>query len=149
MKNKIFGFLAIIMLVTWAILYFLPPKKANAPAEISPSPTTPSIGDEIKVYSPKPSDVVTSPLKLTGKARGSWFFEASMPATLRDADKNIIAGATLSAKGEWTTSEFVEFEGEMTFEARVADTGFLVFENDNPSGLAENRKSYMIPVRFR
>ncbi len=107
------------------------------------------LAEEIQVESPKPDDVIKSPQKIFGKAKGSWFFEANMPVTLLDANKKVLTKIPLQAKGDWMTSDFVDFEGTLTFTKSETDTGTVIFENDNPSGLPENAKSFSVPVRFK
>ena len=102
----------------------------------------------IKLISPKPGDTVSSPLLIKGEARGTWYFEASFPVKLLDADGNIIAVHYAQAQGEWMTEEFVPFTSELIFETPQTETGTLVLQKDNPSGLAENDASIEIPVKF-
>jgi hypothetical protein len=97
---------------------------------------------------------VSSPLKITGKARGTWFFEASFPVTLTNWDGLIIAEGVAQAKDEWMTTEFVPFEATLTFTtpagpgANQPNRGFLILKKDNPSGLPEHDDSREIPVFF-
>ena len=35
--------------------------------------------DRIRVNNPRPNQTISSPLTVTGEARGSWYFEASFP----------------------------------------------------------------------
>src|SRR4051812_32842409 len=60
----------------------------TTPAEpVTPAPApVPSNADLIQVNAPKPNDLVKSPLTVTGKARGTWYFEASFPVRLEDAN---------------------------------------------------------------
>jgi hypothetical protein len=102
----------------------------------------------IKISSPKPGDTISSPLLIKGEARGTWYFEASFPVKLLDADGNIIAVHYAQAQGEWMTEEFVPFTSELIFEAPQTETGTLVLQKDNPSGLEENDASIEIPVKF-
>ena len=46
--------------------------------------------ENIKVSAPLQNDVVNSPLKVSGEAKGSWFFEGSFPISLKDSDGNIL-----------------------------------------------------------
>ena len=108
-----------------------------------------AFADEIQVELPKADDVISSPLAVKGKVRGFWFFEASMPVSVLDADKKVLAKVPVQAKGEWMTEDFVEFEGQIPFTKSTTPTGFVLFENDNPSGLPENAKSFEVPIRFR
>jgi len=105
---------------------------------------------DIEVTFPKENTVVTSPLKVTGKAKGTWFFEGSFPVRLKDMPQNkVLAVGIATAKTDWMTTDFVEFETTLTFENPPTDTGWLVFEKDNPSGLPENDDSFYLPIKFK
>ena len=104
----------------------------------------------IRVTTPQPNQVVQSPLIIKGEARGYWFFEASFPVKLVDANgKNIpLDPPYIMAKGEWMTEDFVSFEAILRFEKPETKTGTLIFQKDNPSGLPEYDDSLTVPVRF-
>ena len=102
----------------------------------------------VQVTSPAPNALVSSPLVVTGQARGTWYFEASFPVRLLDADGTILAVAPAQAQGEWMTEEFVPFAVTLVFAMPATSTGTLVLEKDNPSGLPENAASVEIPVQF-
>lgn len=104
--------------------------------------------DNIIVNSPRPGDTISSPLEITGQATGRWYFEASFPVTLKDANGKIIAQTPAQAEGEWMTEEFVPFKGTLAFTAPSTETGELIFEKDNPSGLPEFDEKVTMPVRF-
>ncbi|MBI4049625.1 MAG: hypothetical protein HY395_02295 [Candidatus Doudnabacteria bacterium] len=104
---------------------------------------------EVVVETPTRGALAASPLNIKGKARGTWFFEANLPVTLKDQNGKILAQKGFQAKGEWMTEDYVEFEDSLTFSAPTTEFGVLVIENDNPSGLPENEKSFAVPVRFR
>lgn len=104
-----------------------------------------SKADLIRVTSPLPQSTIDSPLKITGQARGNWFFEASAPVSLVNWDGLIIAQGIITAQGEWMTTDFVPFTGELTFTSpyKAGDQDFMkrgaiIFQKDNPSGLPEN-----------
>ncbi|TSC79968.1 MAG: hypothetical protein G01um101425_445 [Candidatus Peregrinibacteria bacterium Gr01-1014_25] len=99
----------------------------------------------IRVHAPTANAPVSSPLTVTGEARGTWYFEASFPVKLLDAEGQIIASAPAQAQGEWMTEEFVPFSATLTFGARDQDAT-LVLEKDNPSGLPEHAAQVTIPV---
>lgn len=103
---------------------------------------------DVTVTSPQPDAVVTSPLTVTGQARGTWFFEASFPVKLLDADGNVLAQAPAQAQGDWMTTNFVPFTVTLPFTPPAAKTGTLVLQKDNPSGLPEHEGSVEIPVKF-
>ena len=105
--------------------------------------------DSIVIENPQLNQVISSPLEVSGKARGTWFFEAEFPVKLYDNDGKEIAVGIAKAQGEWMTEEFVPFIATLTFETPLADKGELVFEKSNPSDLPENADSLRIPVKFR
>ncbi len=117
-------------------------KKAQGPAPVSQE-------DRIRVTSPVMGELVTSPLTVTGEARGTWYFEASFPVMILDADRNEVAVMPAQAQGEWMTENFVPFTATLDFTAPATDTGFVVFKKDNPSGLPEHDAAVEVPVRFR
>lgn len=114
-----------------------------------PEPTpTPVSQPEIMIESLlRDNEFVTSPFKIVGKARGSWFFEGSFPIVLLNEKKEIIVQTTAQAKGNWMTADFVPFEATLKFdETHLTNAGTIVFKNDNPSGLSENEKTFSVPV---
>jgi hypothetical protein len=105
--------------------------------------------DLIVVESPRAGEEISSPLLISGKARGYWFFEASFPIELVDENNNLISQAIAQAKGEWMTKEFVPFEATLNFSHPKTDKGFLVFKKDNPSGMKEFDDELRVPVIFK
>ncbi len=103
----------------------------------------------IRIAEPRPNGRISSPLVVKGVARGNWFFEASFPVRLLDAEGRELAVAVAQAKDEWMTTEFVPFEATIIFEKPSVTSGTLVLEKDNPSGLPEHDDELTIPVRFR
>ncbi len=103
--------------------------------------------DQIVVYTPVDNQVVTSPIKITGKARGTWYFEASFPVQLMDLSGNIIAAMPAQAQGDWMTTDFIDFKAELSYN-NASSTGraVLVIRNDNPSGEPSRDKYIYIPV---
>jgi hypothetical protein len=162
MKNLLIGVLigAIIILGAWLLFY----SKAQAPAEevlngnnivstTSPNTTTPVIPSQsgagmIRIDMPAPNQFVASPLRVAGEAKGGWYFEASAPVKILDANGKTLGEGFVTAQGEWMTENFVPFEGTLRFTPPTTSTGTLVFSNDNPSGLPENQKTFSIPVKF-
>lgn len=56
--------------------------------------------DRIRIAVPVADSVATSPLAVSGEARGTWYFEASFPLAILDADKNEVAQGYAQADGE-------------------------------------------------
>ncbi len=102
----------------------------------------------LRITNPMPNQLIKSPLTIEGEARGSWYFEASFPVRLLDAAGNQLAIIPAQAQGDWMTESFVPFKTVMTFATPTSETGTLVFEKDNPSGLPEYAGEYRLPVRF-
>lgn len=122
------------------------------PVVVSPTPTLQPEDPMIVVDEPKPGAVIASPLKVTGKARGNWYFEASFPVVLTDWDGKIIAQVPAQAQSDWMTTDWVEFEATLTFTnpgAVVSSRGALTLQKDNPSGLPEYDDSREITVFFK
>lgn len=110
--------------------------------------------DLIRLVSPLPNAAITSPVTITGEARGTWYFEASFPVILTDWDGKIVAEGFATAQGEWMTREFVPFTATLTFNTadtagRYSDRGRLILKKDNPSGLPEHDDALEIPVRLK
>jgi len=103
----------------------------------------------IRVNAPSPGALITSPLTVAGEARGSWYFEASFPVRLVDAEGRELAVVPAQARGEWMTPNFVPFEVQLSFVPPSSPGGLLILQKDNPSGLPEHADSLVIPVRFR
>lgn len=103
----------------------------------------------IRVSNPKPNQEITSPLVITGEARGTWYFEASFPIVLVDWDGLIIAEGHAEAQSNWMTQDFVPFQATLTFKAPTyKNYGALILRKDNPSGLPEHDNALEIPVLF-
>jgi len=150
-------------------------KESITPEPVEPEPVVVEVpadiqahidskSDLIRVELPGPMTTITSPLTVSGQARGQWFFEATFPVTLTNWDGLIIAEGYAEAvldpndpDSTWMTTEFVEFEGTLEFEnpsfADVEDDhfskrGYLIFRRSNPSDLPENDNALEIPVYF-
>ncbi|MFA5355383.1 MAG: GerMN domain-containing protein [Candidatus Paceibacterota bacterium] len=102
----------------------------------------------IVVDSPEPNTAVVSPIEITGKARGNWYFEASFPIKIEDSNGNILGNAIASAQDDWMTTEFVPFKATLYFEDSPTSAGKIVFMKDNPSGLPEYDNKLELPVVF-
>lgn len=104
--------------------------------------------DLIKVDIPRPNTLVSSPLEITGQARGKWYFEASFPIKLYDENNQIIAEGIAQAQGNWMTDDFVPFKATLNFTIPSTQKGKLVLQKDNPSGQKELDDSLIVPVTF-
>jgi hypothetical protein len=116
---------------------------------------TPTGGSEIKLQkssdvtllSPVEGSVVKSPVTISGTAKGTWFFEGSLPVSILDSKGTVIAQGAAQADGEWMTEKPVSFSTQLTFT--TTDTkGSIVIKKDNPSGEPQNDASAAFAVKF-
>lgn len=107
----------------------------------------PGQSDNIRSLSIGANDTISSPLVLSGEAKG-WFFEGTFPMKIEDANGNELYTGPVSATKDWMQEGFVPFETRATFVTPTTTSGYIILENDNPSGLPENHEQYKIPVRF-
>lgn len=123
--------------------------KLTPPTSPTPTPTAFVAQYGIELITPLPNTVITSPVEITGRAPGSWFFEASAPVKIVDDKSNVIASGNIQAQGNWMTTELVMFTSSLTFTNPKSDTGFLVLSKDNPSGKPQQDQQVIIPIRFK
>ncbi|MCA9368021.1 Gmad2 immunoglobulin-like domain-containing protein [Candidatus Kaiserbacteria bacterium] len=154
--------MVVMLLGAWYVVTTSPVTAPTEPVPVEEQTLDPVItaeidahADLITVTSPQPNDVVTTPLTITGQARGQWFFEASFPVVLVDWDGKIIAESYASAEGDWMTADFVPFTATVDFETPYHDGdpdfmrhGALILKKDNPSGLPEHDDALEFPVVF-
>ncbi len=119
------------------------------PANSDNSGALPNPGDVVQLDFPKPGSIVKSPLTITGQAKGFWFFEASFPVKIVDANGNLLGQHYAQATEEWMTVEFVPFTSSLTFKNSPTDSGFLILQRDNPSGLPQYDQEIRYPVKFK
>jgi hypothetical protein len=103
----------------------------------------------IELHHPFPNDRISSPLVVQGIARGQWYFEASFPVYLVNASGDTIARVPAQAEGEWMTPNFVPFKATLEFTPPAGDSGTLILEKSNASGLPEHDDELRVPIRFR
>ena len=113
--------------------------------------------DLIRVSFPRPNQLIESPLKLSGIARGFWSFEAVFPVELLDGngrkidfmdkDGNIVDGIAHLTE-DWMTEDFVPFFAELNFNFPKGKKGTLILKKSNMSDLPENDDSLVIPIVF-
>jgi hypothetical protein len=157
--NKTISFILTVVILGALVLFFVKSKPATAPIEEVPTATSTPVtatstpatttAPLINVSLPKENSVITSPVSVEGTARGNWFFEASAPVYVTDANGKKLGQSHIQATGEWMTTDFVPFKGSVTFTAPTTTTGFIVFENDNPSGDPERQLTFKVPVKFK
>lgn len=153
----------LVVIVGAAIWWYFCPQKQDEQVQQQPAATvttTKGNPDIIRLESPRPEEQISSPLTITGEARGNWFFEASFPVSLVNWDGLIIAQGIATAKIDpdandgagWMTADFVPFEATLTFTVDkdvYSRRGALILQKDNPSGLPEHDDALEIPINFK
>lgn len=145
-----FGYLilAAAMLVIVLTAWLWPAEPA---VDVQPptATSTPASKDDLIVVSvPLPNAAISSPLMVSGRARGNWYFEASFPVKVYDGNGKLLTATPATAAGEWMTMEYVPFIATITFPVPTTATGTIVFEKNNASGLPEHANELVIPIRF-
>lgn len=135
--------------VALIVFYTVKINTAVAPSNSTTSTSTETSSPFVRLATPRPNSEITSPLIVTGEARGNWYFEASFPVRLLDGNGKEITVIPAQAQGDWMTTEFVPFRAELTFTPPDTKEGTLILEKDNPSGLPEYADEVRIPIRFK
>ncbi len=154
-KRTLFIVFLVLGVIAFAILSRPTPTPIPVPNvdEKIPVLEEPASKDDLIVLeTPLPNASITSPLTIRGKARGSWFFEATFPIVLVDWDGLIIAEGYATADGEWMTTEYVPFTATITFTApdtEVSDRGWLILQKNNASGEPQFDNALEIPIYYQ
>lgn len=109
-----------------------------------PSPTAP-LSARVVITAPTAGATVGKTFTITGKAPGSWYFEASFPIIVSDADGNKIATSHGQAQGDWMTTNVVPFTASVDVGSYTGKATVNLLR-DNPSGLPENDDSTSFEV---
>ncbi|MES2214327.1 MAG: Gmad2 immunoglobulin-like domain-containing protein [Patescibacteria group bacterium] len=162
MKNLILIVLALVVLAgAWLLIRkpeTMPIDTAGSQVDVGGSSAVTGTNDgttvtdgSILVTTPVANSTTTSPVSLSGNARGNWFFEASAPVLVMDARGNTLGQGTIHADGDWMTTNYVPFSGSVAYTLPNGTTtdGFIVFMNDNPSGDPARSVSVRIPIHFK
>jgi hypothetical protein len=124
-----------------------PPSKVSIPAG---SVNGEDVSNMIQVYNPFAGAVIVPGVSIVGKARGNWFFEASAPVSIVNEKNEVLVTFPMTAQGEWMTTNLVPFLATVPqFDTKGAQSGSIIFRNDNPGGEEEGRNyAFSLPVRF-
>jgi hypothetical protein len=134
-------------------------REHTAPTPLPETPTTPvssgtvettvisEKGVTLYITLPDPKISYTSPIQISGRAPGNWFFEANAPVTLVNWDGLILGEGHINATGDWMTTDYVPFTGSITFSGdTLYNRGALIFKKDNASGLPEHDDSAQMSI---
>lgn len=107
------------------------------------------IEDLIEVSKPQLAQSVSSPIEISGRARGTWFFEGDFSIVLTDWDGRIIGEAIAQSEDDWMTEDFVNFNANLEYEIDeeiYSPKATIIFQKDNPSGLPEHDNALEYPI---
>lgn len=112
----------------------------QTPSPISGLPTT---------TEPKAGVRVVSPVLVRGIVPPGWMFEGVFPIKIVDSNKKLIVSGQAKEElpGSWQSGEPVYFTSTLSFTTS-AKWGFIVLENDNPSGNPASAETYAIEINF-
>jgi hypothetical protein len=149
--KRIIIILGIIIIVLLGVLLFVPAAKGPTVPGNASSSTPPIVSSDghVAVLNLRSNDAVSSPLAVSGTVTGGgWFFEASFPVKVIDADGTVLGQGPAQAQGDWMTTGTVPFSATILFSKPHSVTGTVVFAKDNPSGMPQNDLSLTIPISF-
>lgn len=132
--------LGFVILILLGILIFAPAKKITAPGV-----------EGLRIDLPKTGEEISSPVKISGQVSGNgWVgFEGQVGRVqLLDYKGNVIGQTFLGATSDWTSLP-VNFEANLDFTAPNEGPATLVFHNENPSGMLEKDKTFLLPVKVK
>jgi hypothetical protein len=143
--------LFLVFVLGGLIFIILPPKTVLAPVP-NTNQSEPELVDDksdfIKVTKPLANSSVSSPVEISGQARGTWFFEGSFPIIIMDANDLIIGQGIATSSEEWMTENFIPFSATVYFERPETASGKIILKKDNPSGLKEKDDQLILPIQF-
>lgn len=147
-KKPVIVLISLIIVICGLIYVIKLIPDTTAPNTESSISYTNTSSDEI-IVDFEPGSTITSPLTITGQARGTWFFEATAPVVLVDWDGLIIGEGYIQTQGDWMTEDFVLFIGTLEFDKpSYGNTGALILQASNPSDLPEYDRAVEIPIKF-
>ncbi len=150
MKRVIIGLILLSLTAAVILAVWLAGRSEQlAVGRDSQLPTNGLLDDSpVVLDSPLAESIINSPVAISGRARGRWFFEASFPVKIVDANNQVLGLAPAQAQGDWMTDDFVPFRATIDFSQPTTSTGFIILLKDNPSGLSEHDAEVRLPVRF-
>lgn len=141
--------LVVIVGLMWIL--FATPARVEAPTATSTPPaatSTQPLSTRVVVTSPKERAKVGKTFTVSGEAPGPWYFEASFPIKVVDANNNFIGSSIAHAQGDWMTTGQVPFTATVTVEG-YSGPAILVLLRDNPSGMPENDDSVSVAITIQ
>ncbi|MFA5714440.1 MAG: GerMN domain-containing protein [Candidatus Paceibacterota bacterium] len=137
-KKYIIIGIIIFLMVSVGIFYFINQKK-----EVP-------IVKNIEIYNIISGQAISSPLTIKGRVMGGHWtgFEGQVGIVeLVDSDGERLGLAILNATSDWMKMP-TNFEATLSFEAPKDSNVFLIFHNENPSGMPDREEVMSLPVKF-
>ena len=148
-----------VLIIALAWLFFTTPVEAptasSSQATTSASvPTatentassTEPLDASVVVQMPLPNAIVSHSFDVSGSAPSGWFFEATFPIQVRDANDDLIGTSIGQAQEDWTKPGPITFTSQIQVDASYEGPADLILLKDNPSGDPENADEVTIPI---
>ncbi len=146
-QAKLIAFVVIVAAIVYAFFAFdIPYRKADDAAV--PKPGGGSLAPRVSIDSIQSGAAISSPVELSGKAVGPWYFEASFPIKVVDAAGKVLGQGHAQAQGDWMVEGLVPWTASVTFARGTSTEGFIRLEKDNPSGDPARDEHVDFPVTF-
>ncbi len=150
---KLISYVIVFLALLALGVYIVAPERLQRPStgvDFSDNTSAEENAHLIKVTSPVDNQKVSSPLVITGEARGNWYFEATFPIVVVNWDGLIIAEGYAEAQSNWMTEDFVPFKATIKFDKpEYNERGAVILHKANASGLPEHDAAVEIPIRFQ
>lgn len=125
--------------------------KHGNPSAVQPTgPCFSGISSGLTIISPKANEEIKSPVIIKGYVNGDgWIGFEAVAGFVKVLDKNgeMLASTSLPIQGEWTKLP-AYFETTLDFVNSESGDAKIVFFNENPSGLPEKDKTFVLPIKF-
>ncbi len=142
-KKKI---IVLIFIAVIAIAFGLSKKNAVSPDLSSVTPTVLGNTGDLVSFSVAAGAPVSGNMTITGSVQNAYFFEANILVKVLDANQNVLVDTYGTATTDWMTTAPVSFTTNIDFTNLPSGPGYIMLENDNPSGDPNLVKQILIPV---
>ncbi|MDP2855862.1 MAG: GerMN domain-containing protein [bacterium] len=125
-------------------------KHGNPSAAQPIGPCFSGIGPGLTIISPKANEEIKSPVVIKGYVNGDgWSGFEALVGIVKVLGKNgeLLASAPLAIQSDWMKLP-AYFETTLDFVNSESGDAKIVFSNENPSGLPEKDKTFVLPVKF-
>lgn len=101
--------------------------------------------DIVLPSTPAPNGEVNKTFTVAGRARGTWYFEASFPVSVIDGVGTVVGQGFAQAQGDWMTENYVPYTGTIAINSYTGPAT-LILHKDNASGDPERDAFISIPI---